>query len=196
MSLLIDDDIEIKKQCWPIIDRLADVILTYVQGCLVEIGVGYSTQIFAKYSKKYNRKYYGCDRSGGRIEFQKQQEYTHDGMEFFHGMSSTFMDQFEDTPAMMLIDGNHFAVVVREEVHFFIERMAVGGVIFMHDTMPREGRYEKKLIKKNKEMDTYKVRQELVHMPHIETFTWPYSSGECGLTMVLKKDMSRKFYRL
>ena len=106
------------------------------------------------------------------------------------------MDQFDDTPALVLIDGNHMAGVVRQEAHFFIERLATGGVIFMHDTMPPEGGYERKLKQKNKEMDTYKVRQELEKLPYIEVFTWPYSSGGCGLTMVLKKDMERKFYRL
>jgi len=188
---------EIRTHRWPVIDRLADIILTFVPGCLVEIGMGkHSTPYFAKYSKIYGRKYYGCDSSYKIVEAIKKADYVHDGMEFFKGNSFQFMEQFDDTPAMMLLDGNHYEEVLRREVHFFIERLSVGGVIFMHDTMPVEGLYEMKLEFKNKEMSTYKVRQELEKMPHIDTFTWPYSSGNCGLTMVLKKDMNAKFYRL
>jgi len=185
------------NETWPVIDGLADTILTNIDGCLVEIGVGLgSTPLFAEYSKRYNRTCHSCDNKYARIEWFKKQEYAHDGMIFFKGNSNQFMDQFDDTPALVLIDGNHMAGVVRQEAHFFIEKLAIGGVIFMHDTMPPEGGYERKLKQKNKEMDTYKVRQELEKLPYIEVFTWPYSSGGCGLTMVLKKDMERKFYRL
>ena len=187
----------IRKEAWPILDRLIPVILAHVKGCMVEIGMGkYSTRIFAKYSELFERKFYGCDSSYRMIEAIKLAPYIHDRVELFKGNSYQFMEQFDDTPAVVFLDGCHHEGIVRQEVHFFIERMAYDGVIFMHDTMPLEGYYERKLLTKNKEMSTYKIRQELEKMPHVNTFTWPFSAGNCGVTMVIKKDMNRKFYRL
>jgi len=187
----------ILRETWPVMDRLAEVVLTHIEGCIVEIGMGkHSTRIWAKHSKTFQRKFYACDSSTRIVEAIKKAPYTHDLMEIFHGKSGLFMQQFDDSPAIVFLDGNHNEQVVRQEVHFFIEKMQTGGVIFMHDTMPLEGYYEAKLENKNREMSTYKVRQELERMPHIDVFTWPYTSSGCGLTMVLKKDMERKFYRL
>ena len=40
---------------WIILDRVVDIILDNVKGCIVDIGMGMSTQILAEYAEKYNR---------------------------------------------------------------------------------------------------------------------------------------------
>ena len=188
---------DIRSDQWSILTVLPPIILSHVPGCIVEIGMGkYSTRIWAEHSRVFERKFYGCDSSKRIVDAIREAPYIHNGMEIFHESSIRFMEHFDDSPSVVFLDGNHHENIVRKEVHYFIEKIPYGGVIFMHDTLPMEGYYEKKLELKNKEMNTYKVRQELERMPHIEVFTWPYTAQTCGLTMVLKKDMNQKFYRL
>ena len=53
---------------WVIVDRLADVILSYVEGCIVEIGMGVSTPMLAKLSKNFGVKHYAVDQSRGKCK--------------------------------------------------------------------------------------------------------------------------------
>ena len=52
----------------------------------------------------------------------------------------------------------------------------------------------------DKEMEkvgnVYKVRQELETRDDIQIFTWPYTAANCGLTMVMKKEPNRPYYKL
>ena len=188
---------KVRKDQWSILIVLPPIILANIPGCIVEIGMGkYSTRIWAEHSRAYGRKFYGVDTSRRIVDAIREAPYVHDGMEFFQESSIKFMNHFEDVPAVVFLDGNHHENIVRKEVHYFLDKIPCGGVIFMHDTLPMEGYYEKKLKMKGREMTTYKVRHELEKMDNIEVFTWPYTAQTCGLTMVLKKDMNQKFYRL
>ena len=102
------------------------------------------------------------------------------------------MSTFDDTPAVVLHDSSHKARKVFQEVLFFLDKLAPGGVIFIHDTCPMEGYYERKLEKKGREMDTYKARHMLEKRDDVDVLT--FRQG-CGLCIVLKKDPNEPFYR-
>lgn len=183
-----------KLHSWVILDRLTDVILENVKGCIVDIGIGYSSVVLAGHSRRLNREHHSIDTNTHICNFWKDDlaSYNH---HLHNCLSSTFMKNFTGTPAIVFIDGNHKVDVVRSEFDFFFEKLVIGGVIFLHDTLPWEGNYEKKLAK-GKEMNTYRLRKELEPRLEMEVFTWPYTAAFCGLTMVLKKDMEQPFYRI
>jgi len=175
-----------------ILDRIAPIILETVEGCVVDIGIGHTTQIIAPHAKRFNRKQYSVDSNEGKCEFAKRPEITHDNHIVCHMKSYAFMEEFNDTPSLVLLDGDHRAKVVLQEAKFFIERMAPNGVMFLHDTCPMEYAYVRKMETRNKEMDTYKARHELEKMEGIDVFTWRYG---VGFTMVLKKDRRMPHFR-
>lgn len=184
---------------WIIIDRLADIILTCVEGCLVEIGVGHSSFILSKHAQAFDRTYHACDSSWKRCDWlEAQPNIIFDKLVVHRKKSLDFMKEFDDTPAIVFIDGDHRIKNVIKEFEFFIERLVVGGVIFFHDTCPMEGYYERKIEERGmrREMSTWRLKSHLKARNDIEVFTWPYTAATCGLTMVLKKDMSGPFYRL
>jgi len=175
-----------------ILDRIVPIILETVEGCVVDIGIGRTTQIIAPHAKKFNRKHYSVDSNAGKCEFARRPEITHSGHVICHMKSYTFMEDFNDTPSLVLLDGNHNAEVVIAEAKFFVERMVPNGIMFLHDTCPMEYAYKRKLETKNKEMDTYKARHELEKMEGIDVLTWRYG---VGFTMVLKKDRRVPHFR-
>jgi hypothetical protein len=74
-------------------------------------------------------------------------------------------------------------------------KVATGGVIFLHDTSPWKRTYNKK-INMGRELTLPLIKKELKADETIEVFTWPYTAANCGLTMILKKDMTQPWYRL
>jgi hypothetical protein len=179
---------------WQVIDALAPLLLKTVEGCIVEIGIGRSTQILGEHAKTFKRTHHSVDTSIRKCDWARQGDVTHPYHVVHHCRSSTFIKEiFKDIPALLLIDGQHNAPVVEMEVDFFISVMAPNGIMFMHDTCPMEGYYERKLETKHREMDTYKVRNLLEKRDDIDIFTWRQG---CGLSMVLKKDANWPFYRL
>ena len=172
---------------WIIVDRLADVVLYYVKGCIVEIGLGKSTEILAKHAKEANVKHYAIDKDAGRCKkVEENPNIKHDGLIIYNGYSLDFIETFDDVPALVFIDGCHDAEVVIQEAMFFIHKMPPGGVIFFHDTYLIED-WEQRLDKKNWFSDTYRVRWELENLKNIWCITFPYTAKALGLTMVLKR---------
>jgi len=175
------------------LDKVIGLVLDNVKGCIVEIGAGESTKILSYFSKLFNRDFYTCDTSIGVCQWIKD-NVKNDRMKVHNCSSYDFMRQFQDNPAIVLLDGNHYAVGVRTEALFFLEKMNPGGVMFLHDTCPLPATWEKK-TKGGKIMDTYLVRKELEQRDDVDCLTWRYTAAGCGLTMVLKKDMNEPFYR-
>ena len=172
---------------WVIVDRFADIILHYVGGCIVEIGLGMSTKVLAKHARNLGIKHYAIDRSISRCEgIKRDAECQHDGLIIYNGLSLDFIETFDDTPGLVFIDGCHDAEVVMKEAMFFIDKLLPGGVIFFHDMYLCEawGTRTKEL---GKDSDTYLVRLELENLKNIWCLTFPYSAAACGLTMVLKR---------
>lgn len=178
---------------WAIIDRLTEVVLNYVKGCVVEIGIGRSTYILADIAERYGVKFYTCDIRERKINAIKEKiKYENISVNFTS--SFIFMETFDDKPAVVFIDGNHKYDVVSKEAYFFLDKLLPGGVVFMHDTTPIEETYISK-AKKGKIMDTHLIRKELEKNDSYDVFTWRYTAANCGLTMVLKKDLTEPHYR-
>jgi len=174
---------------WIILERLIEPILNNRKGCIVEIGMGASTPMFAKYAEKHKVKFYSCDKNS-----LKTGQPLFKGHSIFEGISFDFMKQFNDTPAVVLIDGCHDYAVVKKEFEFFLDKLMEGGVIFLHDTLPPKENY----LASNMSSDVYKLRQEIEkkgYVLNIDVFTWPYTAIDCGLTMVIKKEKDRPYWR-
>lgn len=182
-----------KHQDWTIIEQLGPVILKYVEGCIVEIGIGKSTHIFLKFATEFNRDHYCFDAKERKCVWAEER-----GSKAFFGDTRETLTQFPDIPvALSLIDGDHRYEIAIREVLFFLERLAPGGMIFLHDTYPPENFVRKNGKGRGKVGcgDVYRVRQELETRKDIQVFTWPYTAADCGLTMVMKKDPNRPYCR-
>ena len=169
---------------WSILDALVPVIIFYRPFCIVEIGAGKSTKHLARVAEEYNVKFYSCDKSPAKhVQYCEQQiivqKFSHD-----------FIDEFDDTPAVVLLDGDHKYEIARMEFDFFFARLVPGGVIFLHDTMPPSEEF----ITDQGCDDVYKLRQELEKRDDLDCFTWPYTSEYMGLTMVIKKETNRPYW--
>ena len=179
-----------KKYDWIVVDRLADLILANVEGCVVDIGIGASTEVLTIHTKKIQRKHYSCDISPRRCQWARD---ILQWPEVFEGTSLDFIKQFKEQPvALVFIDGDHRAEIIFQEVGFFLELMQPGGVFFLHDTYPKNGY----ACEDGQRSGTaYKVRQILEKNSWVWTFTWPYTAFNYGLTMVMKKEKDRPYYR-
>lgn len=162
---------------WIIIDRLADIILRHVRGCIVEIGMGVSTPILSKHANQAGVVLYSCDID------PKKAAMKYDHHVVFCGSSFDFMDQFKGEPAIVFLDGCHEYEVVSKEARFFLPALLPNGVLFLHDSLPPNNRYTA-----NDRCGTvYQLRHELEKDPRYNCFTWPYTATNCGLTMVMKR---------
>lgn len=172
---------------WIIVDRLADIILYYVGGCVVEIGLGKSTYILAKHAKKAGVKHYGVDTSEKKcIRLKHRLAEFEDHLTIYNQRSLDFIETFDDVPGLVFIDGCHKASVVMKEAMFFLDRLLPGGVIFFHDMFICEA-WAERYAERRKFTDTYRVRWELENLKNVWCFTFPYTAVACGLTMVMKR---------
>ena len=171
---------------WIILDKLTEIILAHVEGCVVDIGIGPSTRVLRKHSKAFDRKHYTCDIRPTRCAWAETQ-----GMTAFNIKSLDFIKQFptEEKVAVFFTDAEHVADTVLKEITFFSKLMSDGGVMFMHDTYPP-------IEWANHGCgDVYKVRQIMERLQGFQTFTWPYTACNAGLTMVMKKEDNPPFCR-
>lgn len=182
------------EQEWIVIDRLADVILSCVKGCIVDIGVGLSTVILARYAKKFNRVQYSCDINQ-RVINKYIGNGLHDKHIIVNKSSLDFIDDFKQKVAIAFIDGWHKYDIVKQESEVMISNMVSGSIMFMHDTFPRT--ISLVSTDGNRCGDVYRIRQELEKDNRVDTFTWRYrtQADRCGLTMVMKKDTNMPFYK-
>jgi hypothetical protein len=183
---------------WNILERIVEGILLNRRGPIVEIGMGVSTIIFDRLAKAHNVKLYSCDiRIGGSFlthdQFKVLRKPLSENHICFEGTSEDFMKQFDDTPMIVFLDGEHTYDMASKEAHFFLDRLQVGGVLFMHDTFPHDEKY----LVKSKCNDLYKLRQELERNPDLDVLTFPYSACDFGLTMVMRheKNVDRPYWQ-
>ncbi len=166
---------------WDIMSAITQTVLKYRKGPIVEIGMGSSSLVFSKIAKRENIKLYSCDLLMGGI-FDSFQNKLFDDHICFIGKSEDFIKQFQDIPAIVFIDGQHDYEVVKKEAEFFLDKLMIGGVMFLHDTFPFLDKY----LKESMAHDVYKARQELEQNPDIDVLSFPYSAINAGLTMVMK----------
>jgi len=176
------------KQDWTILNQLGDVILQNVAGDLVEIGLGRSTQIFVKLASNFCRRLYCFDISERKCKWAEEH-----GATAFLG-PSVHMLRFISSKqlALILIDGDHRYETVKQEVDFLLPKLSLGGIMFLHDTAPplrwaRENGRNCGVV--------YKNRLELETKTDLQVFTWPYTAADCGLTMVMRKDPNRPYWK-
>jgi len=192
-----------KRKDWIILEKLVPIILDNIEGCVVDIGIGSSTELLSDYSFQFGRKHFSCDINQ---KFCNWAEKTLSHLEIFCGSSDDFINQFSDIPvAVVFIDGDHHYPVVLKEVNFFLSKLVFGGVIFMHDTFPSKwqdiyGFVNKKPGKNygkyyDVTCDSYLVRQQLEQRKDLMVFTWPYTASNFGLTMIMKKNMEGPEFR-
>lgn len=173
---------------WLLLERLIDIILINSGGNIVEIGAGPSTIILNKHVKELNITHYICDISPKKCEWAERDL---DNVIAYTGKSLDFIKTFPNVPVgVVFIDGDHAYDTVTQEVNFFFPKLVMGGIMFLHDTYPPErwmndeGRFCG---------DVYKLRQELEERDDTQIFTWPYTAGDCGFSMVMKKDTTKQF---
>jgi len=179
-----------RHQDWTIIKQLGDVILRNAGGCIFEIGLGKSTPVLLKFARSFKRDHYCFDKKQRKCDWAEQH-----GCKVFLGNSLDFLKEFPDIPvAMGLIDGDHQYKIAVQEFDFFVEKLSTNGVIFLHDTFPPFERWVQESGRRCG--NVYKLRQELEARDDIQVFTWPYTAANCGLTMVMKKEPNRPYYRI
>jgi len=169
---------------WSILDALVPIIVFFRPYCIVEIGAGESTKHLARVAEQYGVTLYSCDKSPRKLMKYCEshvlvQKFSHD-----------FIEEFDDTPSVVLIDADHKYEVARMEFDFFFKKLVPGGVIFIHDTMPPTEDF----INEEGCDDVYRLRQDLEKRDDLDCFTWPYTSGYMGLTMVIKKETDRPYW--
>ena len=170
---------------WSLLGAIVPIILFFRPHCIVEIGAGESTPVLAKIAESYGVKLYSCDKSP-----RKNKVYFKDHI-FVQKLSVDFIKEFDDIPAVVLIDADHSYETAKMEFDFFFDKLIPGGVIFLHDTLPPDESY----VNPSACHDVYKLRQELEQRTdEMDCFTWPYTAGWCGLTMILKKEKDRPYW--
>jgi len=185
------------KDGWSVLDALVGIILAHRKGPIVEIGSAYgravthvrtSAHVLMDHAERFGVEYYTCDiRKNTVTDYSKHTHYTMPSFDFMKEFA-----QLKKQPSVVFLDGCHDYDVVIEEVKFFLNIMKFGGVLFMHDTYPAKEFH----LEKGQCSDSYKVRQEVEGWRNIvDCFTWPYTAGNVGLTMVIKKMEDRPFFR-
>ena len=187
--------IRLPRGSWDIMDALIPIILKYRTGDIVEIGMGESTLIFAEHAEKAGVMLHSCDIQMGGM-FKVFGNPLFENHNCFIGKSEDFIKEYDGFPAIVFLDGEHRYETVKKEIDFFLPRLLPDGVIFLHDTMPVN---EKNIIPDESGFnpgDVYKIRQELECNPDVDVFTWPFSAHNMGLTMIMKHDIERPYWRL
>ena len=67
-----------------------------------------------------------------------------------------------------------------DEINSFLPRLALGGIMFVHDTT----------IYHLRRYSQWKHIEFLDKANSHYLFTWPYTAGQCGLTMIMKRDIT------
>lgn len=180
---------------WAVLDLLADFILSNTEGDIFEIGYGRSSKILNKYAYHYGRIHLICDTNKKKVDKATKH---FKNISTYIGRSLDYIKKLSDFPiAIGMIDGEHIYETVMVEFDWIFERLSKNGMIFIHDTYPSK---EEWVTDNNKfSGNVYKVRQELEKRDDLQIFTWPYGAAysdiECGLSMVMKKESNRPFYR-
>jgi len=169
---------------WSILDAIVPIIIFYRPYCIVEIGAGESTFHLARIAERYGVTFYSCDKSP-----RKNLKHFDDHI-FIQKFSHDFIDEFDDTPSVVLIDADHRYETARMEFDFFFNILVPGGAIFIHDTMPPSEEF----LEEEGCGDVYKLRQDLEKRDDLDCLTFPYTAGFMGLTMVMKREKGRRYW--
>ena len=170
----------IKHREWIIMDVLADIVLDNVEGCVVDIGIGPSTEILRWKTEERSIKQYTCDVNPLKCEWARSV-----GCTVYEMKSTDFIKEFDDSPiSILFIDGEHKVETVIEEIMSLLPKLAEHGIIFLHDTYPPKGWINKDGIHCG---TVYKAREVIEAMPDLQIFTFPFTAMNCGLSIIGRK---------
>ena len=163
---------------WILMEKISETVLYHRPYDVIEIGAGESTIVLGKVTERKNIDFHSVDiKPEKRSIMHKNHTY--------HCMTSKeFMAEYDDNPAIVLIDADHRYAQAKKEFDFFFEKLVPGGIIFLHDTMPPHKEY----LRDTACSDVYKLRKELeVQNDIMDCLTFPYTAGYMGLTVIIKK---------
>ena len=175
---------------WGLLGVLADYVLHYTHGCIVEIGACETSIFFSALAEKYGRRAYHCDLQQSIIENCK----TVPG--YFGRNSQTFIlpsDEFfvwfkanvTEPAALVFIDGDHMYEQVRKDFINAVSILQKDGFIFLHDTMPPTEEW----VGPTRCGTVYKLRREIERDKDFNIFTFPRSAWDVGLSIVRRARM-------
>ena len=127
------------------------------------------------------------------LNYNNHLVYQYKSKYFIEQLKDIFLnkkDVQEYIPSIIFIDGNHYFDIIKYEVDYFLSILPQNAMMFLHDTYPQKHYYENK-INAGRTCDSYKIRHYLEDKEDLFTFTWPYTASYCGLTMIMKKDLTR-----
>lgn len=178
---------------WGLLGVLADYVLHYTHGCIVEIGIGESSLYFTRLARKYNRKVYHCDiqRSDYENLFTLPDFFDEENIKYL-GSSDDFFVEVKIPPiALGFIDGDHLYPQVKKDFENLFSRVVNNGYIFFHDLHPRD---EFNTIE-TRSGDGYILRKELEKRGDIDIITFPRSAWDAGLTAVRKLSNNLPYFQ-
>lgn len=185
---------KLKWERWGLFGVLADYVLHYTQGDILEVGVCESSIYLSFLARKYSRKIYHNDLQRSVIENCKTVKgYFNPDAIIVQESSDNFFKNTKITPlALSFIDGEHSFLQVRKDFESTFELTVPGGYVFLHDTFPKSEDY----LESNACGDVYRLRKYLERRRDlIQIFTFDRSAWDVGLTMIRKKPLTSPTYR-
>lgn len=169
---------------WGVLGVLSDYVLQWLNGNIIEIGIGESSYYFTYLAKKYNRKVFHCDIQKSDYEnLCTVDGFFDDSNVLFHGASDDFFRIIEfPRISLVFIDGDHMYNQVKKDFKNALSLIEDNGFIFFHDMYP-ENEME---TSENRSGTGYILRKELERRSDVDVFTFPFGSWNAGLTMVRK----------
>lgn len=177
-----------------VVGPFADFALTYLQGDILEIGVGVSSIYLTMLSKKFNRKIYYCDIESCKIlNPLTVQGYLNEDGKFYICPSDEMFAKNEITPlAFAFIDGDHHYEQARKDFFNTVPLMVDNGYIMLHDTYPPSEDY----VPHNACGDVYKLRQEIEKDKRFDCLTLVGCGSYVPCTLVRVKPKNLPYYQV
>ena len=176
-----------------IVGMIADFALTYLQGDILEIGVGISSIFLTGLAKKFKRKLYQCDVEAGKIlNPLTVPGYLSEDSKFYCMASDDMFAKKEITPlAFAFIDGDHNYAQVKKDFWNMVPLMVDNGYIMLHDTYPPTEDY----VDPQMCGDVYKLRQELENDKRFDCITLVGYGSYIACTLIRVKPVNRPYYQ-
>jgi hypothetical protein len=178
---------------WGLMGILADFVLHYTQGDIIEIGIGESSIYFTRLARKYKRKVYHVDRgSSDYINLFSVPDFFDKTNILYVGPSDEFFKEIKFTEiALVFIDGDHMYDQMKKDFDNSFSLLVENGYIFFHDLHPPD----EANTAETRSGDGYRFRKELERRGDIDIFTFPTSSWNAGLTIVRKIPKDAPYYQ-
>ncbi len=178
-----------------IVGMLADFVLYFFPGDILEIGVGTSSTFLTPLSEKYNRRIYHCDSNGEKILDLKQKGFFSERAELFICTSDEMFNKQKLSPlAFTFIDGYHGYEEAKRDF-WNAEKLTIpNGFILLHDTYPPAENWVG-INGGGSCGDVYKLRQELEQNKKFDCFTFVGEGNYIASTLIRKKPLNRHYYQ-